>query len=374
MWKKLTLMILLMMFAFSMVSCSEDSTSTQSSDDDIENINNATEDFGAEFAEIMTTEGGTAIMNMPEAELNGKDGIEVIDPKKILAKMIYSADRTGMINKFFGSSKDNYPEWEESWGTFEWDIQYEHWEYAADPTLGEVRWEFPKDESSTVNDARLIWSEFDVNLNTPDTLLNSIRFDLYTLDQGNFTNYVAYLDFSLEYNANQEPTNVTFELWLKPFTMTIEFDQQATQTSFDFTVIRDGNSTPRFSFGAELNYDDINNIEDTITTGAVYFQYGSLRIDLNADIASLIEAFDDPNGNLTPNEIVNILNQYVNGTFKIDGSTVGTLQFFYDVENDGLLINIVFNDGSQVPLEDLLERFFTTIGEEIEEFLTQWFE
>ncbi len=373
MWKKLTLMMILMMFVFTMVSCSEDSTSSENSDGDIKNVNNAAEDFGGEFAEIMTTEGGTAIMNMQSAELNGKDGMKVIDPKKIVAKMVASADRSGMLNKFFGSStKENYPEWEENWGTFEWIIAEEDWAYTPNSSLGAVHWEFPKDSMSTANDARLVWSEFDVNLNTPDTLLNRIRFDLYT--QEDFSNYVAYLDFSLEYNANQEPSNVTFELWLKPFTMAIEFNQQATQTTFDFTVVRDGNTTPRFSFGGELNYADLTNIEDTITTGSVYFQYGSLRVDLDADIASLIEELEDPNSTLTPNEVVNILNQYVSGTFKINGSTVGTLQFFYDVQNDGLLVNIVFNDGSQVPLEDLLERFFTAIGEEIENFITQWFE
>ena len=224
---------------------------------------------------------------------------------------------------------------------------------------------------STENNARLVWSEFDVNLNTPDTLLNSIRFDLYT--QTDFSNHVASLDFSLEYNANQEPSNVTFELWLLPFTMTVEFDQQANQTTFDFTVIRDGNSEPRFSLGAELNYTDINNIEETITTGSTYFQYGSLRIDLSADIATLFDELEDPNGTMLPNEIVNILNQYVNGTFKLDGSPVGTLQFFHTFI-DGYSANIVFNDGTQVPLEEILERFFDAIGSEIKEFITQWFE
>ena len=372
MWKKLSLTMMLLMFVLSMVSCSEDSATTPAdSTTDIENVNSSTDNFGEEFAEIMTTEGGTAIMNMPEAEFNGKNGTKVVDPKQMIAKMAFAADKSGLLNKFFGSSKENYPDWENSWGTFEWDMQYNHWEYAADPTLGEVRWEFPKDEVSTVNDARLTWSEFEIEVADQDTLPKSIRFDLHI--DNNFSNHVASLDFDITYNDNQEPSNVTFELWLKPFTMTIAFDQQATQTSFDFTVIRDGNTTPRFSFGAELNYTDLTNIEDTITTGSTYFQYGELRIDLSADIATLITELEDPNGTMLPNDIVNIINQYVNGTFKLNGATVGTLQVFHTVL-DGYSVEIVFNDGTQVPLEDLLDRFFTAIGSEIEEYFEQWFE
>lgn len=340
------------------VSCSKNSsTEPSNSKQDISNIKTESGNFGTEVNQILETEGGKALISFNSIQSNSKSNPILLNLKNSFLKL----DRTGLLKQIIPLSNDAKSEldWKEAWGTYIWNPNLHDWDTVLDSTLGMVIFKFPKDLSSSENDAKLEWTNYSETLNS---IADSLHCNLYINDINQW-NKVAYIDYSATFDENDLPTNISFTLSVIPYSINFTFSQTSTKVSFDFETIKAGNATPLFSFGGYIEFSDITNIKNSITKIGAHFQYGKMK---------LLISFDFEKFNSIQNPTIDDFNEALDGGFYYANKKVGTITLILDEEANERNIFVVFNDGTNIKLEDLLEEFFNSITYDLKAFFSNF--
>lgn len=161
-------------------------------------------------------------------------------------------------------------------------------------------------------------------------------------------NVMARLTFSASYSSNGLPEELSFVLWVKPFTLAINLSNQSTTSKGSLSLIEDGKSQPIIAFGATVEFTNSSKESVSSVTDA-YFQVKGLRIAGNVNVAAIGEDATEQQ-----------LNDNVDIAISVDGSEVGELVF---VKSSSTEAYIKFSDGSKEPAETYLDMI-TAMGEE----------
>jgi len=195
---------------------------------------------------------------------------------------------------------------------------------------------FPGDSAKPYNNnATLTISNFQ-EVQVADSLFlpSSVNADIKVDGQP-----MARLTYSASYDPSGLPTELSLVLWVKPFTLTILLNNQASVSKGSLALVEDGKSDPIIAFGATVTFDSpARNSVNSVTEA--YIQVKRLRIEGDVNVAALGDA---PTGaQLTDNVNISVI---------VDGSKVGKL-VFDDVDKAAY---IEFNDGTRDPISTYVD-------------------
>lgn len=236
-------------------------------------------------------------------------------------------------------------------GTYTWNNQTQGWDSVKTPT-DKVVIIFPADTNKpTVNNATLTVSAYSETLVDSNYMPTHFVSNL-TVDGTEFAN----LNYTGTFNADGIPVSINLNLFVKPYTFTVLFNNQTTTVTADVKLTKDGQTV----IGVNGTLAFVDATQKNIKTIDATIQLNKLSVTGSVNVAAM-DAIQDPTA-ADANNNIKVAISY-------DGKKAGDVVFEDDstASGNGPLVLIKFKDGSKQKAED----FFANVIKKVEDALKE---
>ncbi len=210
---------------------------------------------------------------------------------------------------------------------------------------------FPSVKNSSVNDAALTLYKYSEEKSNEEYGYNPTDLKI---------NNVKYL--SLDYTAtfkNDIPVKMTYTLYLKPYTNSVNFDDAGAKTAITASILKDGESQSIIKTTFALEYTDSDKEELKALSGD--FVYRELKTDFQANIQALENA--SQNEDFKTRHFNDNITIIVRNSSNSEAGKIIAQDSNSDIGVDFL---IQFTDGSTTSVESYFDNAIT----ELENYIT----
>lgn len=359
--KMITLTIVASVFVF--VGCEEEEqVKTLDKDTAVQTLETNSQEIEASMKEMENSEGMKVLRTL-DSLMRLDDPFSKADIKASKNEFIVSSLRASMKPTPVRKAKrlGNEPfDFQNHTGTYTWQAEGK-WHYSQQEPSDTIMFEFPSDSAQETNNATLILSEY-TEIEAKDTANNTVylpaRIKANLYEDGE---EVGNIDYTMVYNDNNDMvTSLEADVFLKPYTWDIDFNQNTVAGTFQKT----GQETPILSFSFDITFMD--NLQD------IKELQGNLRLhDMNFkgwiepyDLAQLEEDdFWEEQGWRTMDEAL----EYANNQFDIalykfsTNDKLADLKVVNQTEEDeasDIAVDyvFVFKDGSTKSAEEVFDN------------------
>jgi len=335
-----------------------------SADDSKELLKRSGQNLTSDIISFTQNEGAEAISNLSNllasAETDPINGVLRQKNSKYRLKSIYK-DRTKNFRTLFlpdefkngRKTDDGAFDFNSNKGVYEWDSQNEDFKKTGSSQY--IVMKFPSVKNSSVNDAALTLYKYSEEKSNDEYGYNptEMQIDLKI-------NNVKYL--SLDYTAtfkNDIPVKMTYTLYLKPYTNSVNFDDAGAKTAITASILKDGESQSIIKTTFALEYTDSNKEELKALSGD--FVYRELKTDFHANIQALENA--SQNEDFEARHFNDNITIVVRNSSNSEAGKIIAQDSNSDIGVDFL---IQFTDGSTTSVESYFDNAIT----ELENYIT----
>ena len=363
--KKILGLIACIVFVTFISSCKkEKETSTAptgtSVSQDKTNMNSSITAAGDEAVSLLNTEGSKALSSLT----NVMDKSPAFGKKAAMSIEIGSKVRTAVYGvrnvvhwKKRGyaktTSSDNF-DFSASTGTYTWDNSMQDWTKDLGNPNDKIILLFPTDSTNaSVNNGKLTINNYSEQLITDPNTLDStyvptrLVADLY-VDNIEYAN----VDYTGTFNSDGVPVAVNLNLYVKPYTLALVFNNQQTTVTINLQITKDGAPSAILAINGTITFVDASQQELKTVAGSITFE--DLGLSGNVNVQALNALDSATTAQLNDNIHLAILYQ---------GAKIGDLLFITgDIDQSVAVIK--FKDGSTQPAEDYFQPLINRINDE----------
>lgn len=360
--KKLIAMMLMLASVF-FIACSEDEEKKVTPEEAKAELNNMTADMSVKLDAMQEAEGFKAIgilNNMPDPFVDAKSSGKTTIITNIKKYTLPLFDKTKVK-----SIEGNF-DFEFWWGTYTWDEAHQMWEVVFDnpaiTTDDKIVIIFPSDETDMyTNDATITINAYEeVELSVD----GYYYYEPIDIEANLVVNEVELLsiDFAAEWGSQGEPEMLDVEVFVLPFTFSIDFNIATASADANFEILY--NSEPLFSVGLDATFADAS-MEMPINVYG-YIQYLSVKFEIDVDVQNINNLVAQVQANplmYTDEQILEMLNNEIDAVVLINGVKAAEIEAQMNPITGEPYPVFVYTDGSSEPAQPYLEDFVLSLGD-----------
>jgi hypothetical protein len=358
--KKLITMMLMMASVF-FFACSEDEDKKLSPEEAKAELNSMTDDMSVKLDEMKNAEGFKAIEalnNMPDpfVETMSSGKTTIIQNIKKYTLPLFDKTKVKSIEGNF-----DFEYW---WGTYTWDQEHQMWTVVFDDpavtTDDKIVIIFPADEANMNNDNATItilaYEEVELSVDgyyyyEPVDIEANIVVDGIEL---------VGIDFAANWGSQGELEMLDVEVFVLPFTFSINFNIASVSGDIDFEILY--NSESLFSIGLDATFADAT-MEMPINIHG-YIQYLSVKFDIDIDVQNITDLVAQVQANptmYTQEQMLEMLNNEIDAVVLVNGVKAADIEMEIDALTDEPYPVFVYTDGTSEPAQPYLEEFVLSL-------------
>ena len=170
------------------------------------------------------------------------------------------------------------------------------------------------------------------------------------------------IDFAAAWDSQGEPEMMDVEVFVLPFTFSIDFNITSLSGDIDFSILY--NNEPLFSVGLDATFADAT-METPINIHG-YLQYLSVKFDVDIDvqnIVDLVEQVESGTAVYTDEQLLEMLNNEIDAVVLVNGVKAADIEMQFDAITGDPIPVFVYTDGTSEPAQPYLEDFVLSLGE-----------
>jgi len=364
----LSITFLFILFA---ISCKKDSKESPSVNDNKITLSNSSSAMTEDFDQLLNSQGTDAITNLMNMT-------SISDPFKGGKKKSGQNPNGTLKNCFASCIKQVSPKLYEKYGFH--DVSNDAFVFAENTgtyTFSDIDSTWVKTETPT-DKIVLVYNYKDEGTNhTARATLEALEFRVFTNENNDSTemptkakgsvsvdevDYVR-IDYTGSFDDNQEPVNISGNLYLKPFEMHMGYVKSSMKIEADAYMKEDGASSSVMSMDltADLEYTTLDSVPKKVYGNV---QYGGLKVVGSVMMKDLSKLNDPKAADIDPFIDAKLYNYP-------DLYQIGEIVPMDTTDAQGAYVDakIIFTDGSSEPAE----KYFKTIEEDMEKFVDENF-
>ena len=360
--KKLIAMMLMLASVF-FFACSDDEDKKLSPEEAKAELNNMTADMSVKLDAMMDADGFVAIdilNNMPDPFVDSKTSGKTTIIHNIKKYTLPLFDKTKV------KSEEGNFDFEYWWGTYTWNEEHLMWvpvfDDPGDTSDDKIVLIFPADETDMYNNnATLTISAYEEVEISVDGYFYYEPVDIEANLVVNDVELVS-IDFAAAWDSQGEPEMMDVEVFVLPFTFSIDFNITSLSGDIDFSILY--NNEPLFSVGLDATFADAT-METPINIHG-YLQYLSVKFDVDIDvqnIVDLVEQVESGTAVYTDEQLLEMLNNEIDAVVLVNGVKAADIEMQFDAITGDPIPVFVYTDGTSEPAQPYLEDFVLSLGE-----------
>ncbi|HAF31241.1 MAG TPA: hypothetical protein DCG75_19555 [Bacteroidales bacterium] len=358
--KKLITMMLMMASVF-FFACSEDEDKKLSPEEAKAELNSMTDDMSVKLDEMKNAEGFKAIEalnNMPDpfVETMSSGKTTIIQNIKKYTLPLFDKTKVKSIEGNF-----DFEYW---WGTYTWDQEHQMWTVVFD------------DPAVTTDDKIvIIFPADEANMNNNNATITILAYEEVELSVDGYYYYepidieanivvdgieLVGIDFAANWGSQGELEMLDVEVFVLPFTFSINFNIASVSGDIDFEILY--NSESLFSIGLDATFADAT-MEMPINIHG-YIQYLSVKFDIDIDVQNITDLVAQVQANptmYTQEQMLEMLNNEIDAVVLVNGVKAADIEMEIDALTDEPYPVFVYTDGTSEPAQPYLEEFVLSL-------------
>lgn len=341
--KKLPIVLLSLIVLASCNSGEDDPGKDLSSDEAIAAIENMADQASQDVIDMMQSDGAEAALQLTDfLDASSEFGADArMDQESVKRRIL-------KIAKFYATSPSkrvatDEPSDDVPTGIYEWDAQLEDFVWLDDSD--DLILKFPAGDSEA-NNAIFTLSDLEFNVDDlPSKIVATLTIDETTMID---------LHFVVNWSSEGLPEQADVYLFVNPFTFDLNYNYGTETTSLMFSIAKGDEILAAIDLESNL---DLESEVLPVIEGSV--EYRGVKIAGRVDLAGVDDAIFNETD---PNEEIDL-------ALFVDGDKVGDIVLVLETQDEytEYVPYVVFEDGTEKSLEDLLESIFSTIDSELGE-------